>query len=363
MSEVATERARLGDVADDWRALAVAAGNPFVTPEWYFSFLDHAPDARPFAVLVHERGTLWGVLPLVERRRVLRFAGAHAGDCFGPLVAAGAPGDVVDRAVGALASAATRWRLAVLDRVEADEARTLAGGLRRAGARVVTSGGDTLPTIGLGGRSWEDYLQGRSRNFRSELGRKERALTRAHSLEFVEARHGDEAGAALEGHFDLHERRWPVHERARARVERVKAFHRDFARAAAARGWLRLWRLDVDRQPIASWYGWSIGGRYCYYQAGLDPAWARYSPGTLLLARTIRAAIDERCLEYDFLRGDESYKRRFSDGGRRVSSLTSARRPSPRLALAAGLWHARGRAQGLPPSVRRTLRRARRAGR
>jgi CelD/BcsL family acetyltransferase involved in cellulose biosynthesis len=361
--EIATERARLASIADAWRALAIPTGNAFVTPEWYFSFLDHASHVRPFAVIVREEGKLLGLLTLVEHEGTVRFAGAGAGDCFRPLLAAGAPAEVIDLAVGQLAAATTRWKLAVLDRLEPQGAGPLAAALRLAGATVVTSGRDTLPTIELSGRSWKEYLNERSHNLRSELGRKERALARGHNVEFVEMRSTDELPKALDDHSDLHELRWPVASRTRLRSERLKAFHRDFARAAASQGWLRIWRLEVDQRPVASWYGWNIGGRYSYYQAGLDPEWARFSPGTLLLARTIRAAIDERCWGYDFLRGDESYKRRFSNSARQTTSLTAARRLNPPLAAAAGLWAARRCAQQLPPWAKRTMRRAKRAGR
>jgi CelD/BcsL family acetyltransferase involved in cellulose biosynthesis len=48
--------------------------------------------------------------------------------------------------------------------------------------------------------------------------------------------------------------------------------------------------------------------KYLYYQAGLDPKWARFSPGTVLFSYCIRRAIEEGMEEFDFLQGDESYK-------------------------------------------------------
>jgi CelD/BcsL family acetyltransferase involved in cellulose biosynthesis len=363
--EIVTRRPELERLADDWRPLAVAAGNPFLTPEWYFSYLDHTAEAHPFAVVVREGAELLLLLTLVREGGMLRFAGGRLGDCFRPLLAAGTGAQVLGTGLACLAEASSEWRLACFDRVEAEDLGPLASALKRAGANVATTGLDALPTVDLTGRTWDGYLAERSRNFRSELGRKERGLARDYGLEYVEEGAAGDVQTALTHHFDLHERRWPVRagERAEAEATRVQMFHRQFAEESARRGWLRLWQLRADGRAIASWYGWKLGDRYSYYQAGLDPDWSRFSPGTLLLGRTIRAAIDERCATYDFLLGEEQYKRRFSSNGRDVTTLTAAPRPSLRVAVAAGAWVARKRVQELPPPVKRALRRAARVGR
>ena len=83
--------------------------------------------------------------------------------------------------------------------------------------------------------------------------------------------------------------------------------------------------MEVDEVPVAALYGWLIGGRWSYYQAGFDPAWSRQSPGFLLLAGTIRGDRG-RGLEYDMLRGDEAFKRRFATPSRAVRSILLAPR-------------------------------------
>ena len=106
---------------------------------------------------------------------------------------------------------------------------------------------------------------------------------------------------------------------------RAREFQLDFARAARAHDWLRLWFLEVDETPVAAWYGWSIGGRYLYYQAGFDPAWSDSSPGLVLLAHTIEAALEEGACEYDMLLGDEAFKTRFATASRTGRTLVVVR--------------------------------------
>jgi CelD/BcsL family acetyltransferase involved in cellulose biosynthesis len=356
--QIVTDPGRLDDFAGIWRTRAVAAGNAFMTPEWYAAHLAIAEDIEPFVIVVGDESDPRLLLPLVRRRNVLRFAAASVGDRFGPLLRTEDDTEALEDGCAELLRTAPAWRLASLERVDAALAEDMTRALRRSGARLAMTDSARLPGLDLDGRTWDDYLSERSRNFRSELKRKGRALERSHRVDYVAIRDARDVADALSEHFALHELRWPVSSRQSQRARQVKRFHGDFARSAAARGWLRMWQLRVDERAIASWYGWNVGGRYAYYQAGLDPRWARFSPGTLLLAHTIREAIEEGCQTYEFLLGEESYKQRFGTRTHGVASLTVAPRRSLALAAAAGVWAARRGARRLPPPFKRALARA-----
>ena len=96
------------------------------------------------------------------------------------------------------------------------------------------------------------------------------------------------------------------------------AFHRELAREALARGWLRLWLLELDGRPIAAWHGFRVGPVASYYQAGRDPSYERFSVGFVLLAHSIRSAIAEGATEYRFGRGDEPLQGQVHEHGPRA---------------------------------------------
>src|ERR1700730_11418239 len=56
--------------------------------------------------------------------------------------------------------------------------------------------------------------------------------------------------------------------------------------------------------------------KFNYYQSGYDPNWASRSVGLVLLARTVQDAFAEGLQEFDFLHGNESYKRDWPRGER-----------------------------------------------
>ena len=119
--------------------------------------------------------------------------------------------------------------------------------------------------------------------------------------------------ASFERLFDtlvaLHRARWS--ERGEAGMLRgdLEQFHRDAAGRLLREGLLRLHTLSFGAQPAATFYGYHAGGRTIFYLGGFDPAFARYSPGTLVVAHAIEHAITrDRARTFDFLRGAEAYK-------------------------------------------------------
>jgi CelD/BcsL family acetyltransferase involved in cellulose biosynthesis len=174
------------------------------------------------------------------------------------------------------------------------------------GGRVLAREASPVLTFGVG--SWDELLAGWSSNRRGQARRIERRLAREHDHRYVLTRDRDSLGGDLDVLFALHRARWGSQSPFLADM----AFHRDFAAIALERGWLRLWRLEVDGRPAAAWYGLRFGTAESYYQAGRDPGMEDRAVGLALLLHTIRAALEDGASEYRFLRGDEPFKMRFA---------------------------------------------------
>ena len=91
----------------------------------------------------------------------------------------------------------------------------------------------------------------------------------------------------------------------------LERFFREGTLALAAAGWARLWFLESAGAPVASFLCLEFAGSVGLYNSGFDPAHAGLAPGIVLLAHVIQDAIDRRLPTFDFLRGEEPYKRGF----------------------------------------------------
>ena len=352
-TEILVRREQLDGITAEWRALAESRGNGFVSPEWFFAWMSHYGSRAKPAVTVTRAadGSLVGLLPLVQERvgpvRAARFAGDNLGDLFHPVAALEDELEVA--AAGCAALAAGLGGSALVFRHVPASANWPEQGLRSGYSPAASYRRGVLPFIDLDGLSWDQYLGARSRNFRSQVRRKMRGLDRGGEVRFRLTADESEVAADVETLFRLHDERWSGRGGSSSSTERSRAFHREFATAALAAGWLRLWSLEVDGEPVAAWYGWRLGDRYSYYQAGFSSRWADRSVGFVLLAHTIRAAIEEGACEYDLLLGEDEYKSRFATGERRVETMVASRGAAAAVAkLEGALWRTRDR---LAPST------------
>jgi CelD/BcsL family acetyltransferase involved in cellulose biosynthesis len=124
--------------------------------------------------------------------------------------------------------------------------------------------------------------------------------------EGVEGADFDEAFAAV---VRLHQSRWTEAGHPGIFGEpAVVDFHREVASSFLESGWLRLRVLRFEGRIIATQYTFACRRRVYNYVGGFDTEFANWSPGTLILAESIGAAIGEGAECFDFLRGAESYK-------------------------------------------------------
>jgi CelD/BcsL family acetyltransferase involved in cellulose biosynthesis len=363
--ELIRDPSALGRIEGEWRSLAEARGAPFITPDWYRAWMRWFGDeVTPFVVSVRDGGGLVGLMPLVLSQRrhfpTLSFGGAEYGDYYQPVARSQAEEETVAREFAkALGAREKEWAIIAADYVDEDAPWTRALACSNAVSLKAIRYHEhpsVYLSIPLRHQTWDEYLAGRSRNLRSQLGRKRRALERLGTVRF--RRGSDDLENAMNTLFDLHAKRWAGKGSTIFSSERAREFHLEFARAAQEHDWLRLWFLDMDERPIAAWYGWSMGGRYLYYQAGFDPAWSHVSPGLLLLAHTIEAAFDEGASEYDMLLGNEPFKERFATDARERRTLVLVRPAHAARALVLADVGLRRVGHRLPAPVHDRVRRA-----
>jgi CelD/BcsL family acetyltransferase involved in cellulose biosynthesis len=92
---------------------------------------------------------------------------------------------------------------------------------------------------------------------------------------------------------------------------RRAVFH-ETARSAQKAGTLQLMFAEVNGQKGAGLFNFDYNGRIWVYNSGLDPyAFSKLSLGWVLTGKAIEWAIENGRSEFDFLRGDETYKYQF----------------------------------------------------
>jgi CelD/BcsL family acetyltransferase involved in cellulose biosynthesis len=335
----------------DWERLAAHAPGDglFRGYAWNALWFRHvAPQAVPHVVTVLRGGETVGLAPLCEttyearclRLRALGFAGRDvvSGDFLDLLAAPGCEEAVRDAVLAHVAAELDRVPLFVLGDCLRDSAtaRRAAAFMEACGRRARWQEERACPAIDLP-RDFGAYVSTLSQNTRYNLRRRPRQLREA-GCEILRLRGGAEILPRLGTLFRLHEARW-LAEGQRGHFVRpgFREFLEAFVAAPGPGVSPELYVLDDPGGPVAALLFFRRGGVVHFYQGGWDPAspHARLSPCLALFARAIEDAIADGCRRFEFLRGDEAYKRKLAPAERRTATLVVAGRGLlPRLYLA-----------------------------
>lgn len=331
-------------VARAWDDLAVSAGmSPFVRPGWISAWMTAFGGSSQLRLAVLRSDDVpIAILPFVRCGGSLR----------GPINAETPEFDAV-----AKDSKAARI---LVDRLVGGPYRRIdlrflpAGGTLASavGERIIGADDGPLlwssrhqPYVDLTG-TWENYQQTRvGGRRRREIQRLWRRLSDIGTCQFQLHSGQEDLAGLLHRGFEVESRGWKG--RAGTAVGSTPSsalFYRSIARWAAHEGILRLAFVTLDSRAIAFGYAIQHKSSMFFLKAGYDEAYARYSPGILLLDRLIQHSFEHPELTtLEMLGEDDDYKMVFAHGtreqvdvqlfGSRPSLLNRAADPAHRVTV------------------------------
>jgi len=342
--ELIDTRSRLASLEDEWRQLLRNSTAPiFLTWEWLSVWWDvFGDDCQPWVWTVRlPDGRLIGLAPFARRvvntragisYRVVTFLGAGkpSPDHLDLVVDADHRAAATDALTATLVPQCDRTTVLSLAGVAGGSALLACLGSLR-GYRQLSS--ESCPFVRLPD-NWDTYRRTLGAKLQSHLEYSIRRLEKEHptgvGIDHIDSE--ADLDSAMEGLFQLHTAVREGHGDTGAFAdERMRIFHQRVARLLLRNGWLRLYRLRVNDAAIAWLYCFRYKNVVSYYQSGYDQRWKRYSPGSLIIAHAIRSAIEEGAAEFDFLRGPEAYKLRWTQAVRDDFNLEYSRNVVRRL--------------------------------
>jgi CelD/BcsL family acetyltransferase involved in cellulose biosynthesis len=174
----------------------------------------------------------------------------------------------------------------------------------------------TCPFITVSGE-WEAYVGTLGPKMRKNVRRAMRQIGDA-GAELSMVERPDEVPGAIDELFALHARRFDAKQAVTGFVATRAPFHTRVSQRFLERGMLRLFRVRVEGRTIAAFYSYEYSNGLYYFQSGLDPAWEKLSVGTALVGYAIKYAFDRRLALFDFMRGSEEYKFRWTSTVREI---------------------------------------------
>ena len=339
----------------EWNRLA---GTPFQTREWLSTWWKHYGPKMPedqhrrdlYLLSVRDtQGMLVGLAPwYLERSLTMGYVvrqlgdGEVCSDYLGILAANGKEREVATALADWLMQArCDRWDLIDFDEIDPTDPCLAAffEALRARDATLYSREGSNCWRVDFTG-NWDDYLATFSKGHRKQIRRIERGPLGDGRARLRMADSRADLSRGMDILIDLHQRRrQALGDPGCFHSPRFTAFHRDVIESMGATDSLRLSWIEYAGQPIAAEYHLSRGGVVFAYQSGVDPDRLDLEPGRLIAVATIKQALDDGFASFDFLRGDEPYKRHWRAVPQHLVRLRVA---SPRLGAQCrhALWRA-----------------------
>ena len=303
-----------------WDQLAAEQGRPYCSPSWMLSWWRHlAPGgARLAVVVVRDGDDLVAIAPFFADRRKgttrYRLLASRGGAPTLPLARTGMEQAASMEITGCLGAATFSPDLVMLDGVPASSGWT---SLLREGwgvnpARRSYDVSKPLTGLTLRGRSFEEWMDGKSSHFRKKLRRLRRRLEEQGAVFRMTSR-ADELGPDLRAFMRLHEKRWESRGGSAVVRPATEAMLTQVAHELLPQGRFRLWSIERQGEILASEIYVSAGGTTAYWLGGFDDAWAEYSPGLLTMLSSLEHAWQAGDDRVEFGAGDQDYKNRFAE--------------------------------------------------
>jgi CelD/BcsL family acetyltransferase involved in cellulose biosynthesis len=321
VARVSTET-RLKELRAEWNALG--DGIPFRSWQWLHTWWHHYRADRELYVLEVRTGDgcLVGIAPwFLENQkylgRTLQFLGAGevCSDHLGLLINRREQNQVVRAVAAWLAGQArrgdtSRWDFLQMEGVTDRDGsiHKLAACLRKAGCAV------HCRTLMNGWRlslpdAWQDLTKRLGKSTRRNAKQNAKRLDNDPRVTIERAADIEQFSEAVGVLVELHQRRRnSLGQSGCFRSPAFTSFIVEVARLMLGSGELELPILRIDGEPAACQLNLVRPLSTYHYQSGINPDLLKESPGSLLMTAQLQAAIGKGQREYDFLRGDESYK-------------------------------------------------------
>lgn len=306
-----------------WNALLQNSSNNefFLTWEWVYTWWQvYGQGKELFIIFINDEwDNVLGIAPLYIKQRSIYFIGVGenvAPEYLNLIIKRGFEEPVIKQLLGYLKQESLRWTITYFNDITEKHMLTdlLITGIKKENLPAYRNYAGTpcvyLPLPKEINAFWEQL----SSKFRYNIkwGRKkiQEAPENKIRLFLDEPLPAD----VIENVFSLHNKR--MEEKGgigKFKSDSYKQFHTKLLERIP--NYAAIGLLETNKHPIAMIYCYHYSNKIYFYQSGFDPDsnLKKYSLVQLLLSYMIEKAISLRCSEFDFLRGEEEYKNRWSN--------------------------------------------------
>jgi CelD/BcsL family acetyltransferase involved in cellulose biosynthesis len=173
--------------------------------------------------------------------------------------------------------------------------------------KIVHSKKYSLPFLNLANLSFEQLQKTWKASHRGDIRRQTRRLEELGELSLTVYSDKEAVNNLLSKFLDMHSSRWGY--KFDEKYYKILNFYSGLINRFQDEETIHFSALQLNKIPISYHFGFVHKNRFLYYKPAYDIEYQNYSPGKVHIAKLLGLGIQLKWEVFDFLLGDESYKR------------------------------------------------------
>ena len=304
---------RFLSLRNDWDNLLSrsAANNLFLTFDWQYTWWEHFGMKKSlFILLVKKQESLIAIAPFMIVTRlgfkVLEFIGQGRSDYLDFIICQDTH-TVIKSIFEYLLANSKLWQVVHLSDIAWTQDQIQ--NIRKVTPDLLSSYRlyTTCPYVSIAS-SWDDFLKSKSQRFRKRLRYNFNRIAAQTDSEILKLTKDAVTAELPEYLWEVEKNSWKYKTgTAHLENESIRNFFRDIFLKFAAKDWIEIWMAKHNGIPVAFEVNYLYNNRVYSQEGSYDLSYDGY--GSILTQFALRDAVEKQYLEYDFLRGDEDYKK------------------------------------------------------
>ena len=321
------------DIRHEWNDLVeknMDFFNPFLSFEWLSSWWEVFGEGRGLSILIAKSDDdIVGIAPLMISKKtgfkICEFIGTKRSDYLG-FILKNKNREEILKEFFVFILGNLKWDLLYF-RDYTDSPEELLSIAENQGMKAKSVIGDIAPRLLMEG-SWDNYLSGKSSRNRGNIRRVIRKVEANEDIEVTCERKF--SSHLIDELAEVEANSWKVETGDPRFIGKGKTFFKTFFIKFSNNKWLEVWTLRYKGKLLSYSVDFSTD-KYTYnYNVAFDKNYKQYvklhSIGSVLTSIALRDSFERQKRVYDFLRGDESYKRLWTNDTKKLSYVAIYKR-------------------------------------
>ncbi len=315
------------DLKNEWSEFfeKTKSKNPFLTFEWMYTWWESFKDnkSRLNILLFYKKKELIGIVPLFYKKKLglfreFFFIGTGRSDLLNILYAEKDFELVFDYFISYLRKTLKGFDIIDLQDLclNLNEIKYLMKKCRNLKLNPIYRVQDCCPIIKTGNLTWTNYLE--KKNIKKKIIQEERRLKKKGDVH-VETIKSFNISKSFDTNIfqvasDIERKSWKfVNGSERINTsKKSRMFFKNMLQRFSSKGMVEFRVYCLDKLPRAYSILFNLGKKTFYYNTAFDNALLPLGPGALLLINNVRESFNNGFEEFNFLRGHEDYKNKWT---------------------------------------------------